>query len=66
MIWREIGDYNSSIMNDITQKIEIIELKVPATKIKGETFGPYKKGDIEEVPHHIAVFLLCKGVAKMV
>lgn len=48
------------------QKLEIIESNVPATKIKGETFGPYKLGDKIEVPHHIAVFLLCKGVAKSI
>ncbi|MCK4479723.1 MAG: hypothetical protein KAV01_04275, partial [Candidatus Lokiarchaeota archaeon] len=48
------------------QKLEIIESNVPATKIKGESFGPYKLGDTIEVPHHIAVFLLCKGVAKSV
>ncbi|MFW9897867.1 MAG: DNA primase small subunit domain-containing protein [Candidatus Thorarchaeota archaeon] len=52
--------------SDIKQKIEIIESKIPATKIKGETFGPYDKGDVVEVPHHIAVFLLCKEVAKFV
>jgi DNA primase small subunit len=48
------------------QKIKIIEPEVPVTKIKGESWGPYKQGDIVEVPHHIAVFLLCKGVAKTV
>ncbi|MFX1500665.1 MAG: DNA primase small subunit domain-containing protein [Promethearchaeota archaeon] len=47
-----------------TQKLEIIESDVPATKIKGETFGPYQLGEKIEVPHHIAVFLLCRGVAK--
>jgi len=52
--------------NIITQKIEIIETKIPATKIKGETFGPYTQGEKIEVPHHIAVFLLCKGVAKTI
>ena len=50
----------------ITQKLEITELEVPATNLKGETFGPYMKGEIIELPHHFAVFLLCKGVAKMV
>ena len=50
----------------ITQKIKIIEPNVPATKMKGETHGPYVQGEIIEVPHHIAVFLLCKGVAKTV
>ena len=49
-----------------TQKLEIIELELPATKIKGETFGPYIKGEIIEVPHHYAVFLLCKEVAKTI
>ncbi|TFG22592.1 MAG: hypothetical protein EU532_14250 [Promethearchaeota archaeon] len=47
-----------------TQKIEIIEPLVPLTKISDESYGPYKKGEKVDVPHHIAVFLLCKGVAK--
>lgn len=50
----------------ITQKIEILEPEVPQTKIKGEKFGPYKQGEKVEVPHHFAVFLLCKGVAKTI
>ena len=50
----------------ITQKIEILEPEVPLTRIKGENFGPYKKGEKIEVPHHIAVFLLCKEVAKTI
>ena len=54
-----------SKMNTI-QKVEIIESKVPMTKIKGEEYGPYNKGEIIEVPHHIAVFLLCKEVAKTI
>ncbi|MFX1314170.1 MAG: DNA primase small subunit domain-containing protein [Promethearchaeota archaeon] len=47
-------------------KLEIIEKDVPITKIKGKRYGPYKKGDIIEVPHHIAVFLLCREVAKSI
>ena len=50
----------------ITQKLEITELEVPATTLKGETHGPYMKGEIIDVPHHFAVFLLCKGVAKTI
>ncbi|MFX1592366.1 MAG: DNA primase small subunit domain-containing protein [Promethearchaeota archaeon] len=50
----------------IPQKIEIIEPEVPMTKLKGETYGPYTQGEKIEVPHHIAVFLLCKGVAKTI
>ncbi|MBY9017518.1 MAG: hypothetical protein KGD66_01690 [Candidatus Lokiarchaeota archaeon] len=50
----------------ITQKLEITDVKVPATKIKGITYGEYDCGEIIEVPHHVAVFLLCKGVAKIV
>ncbi len=50
----------------ISQKLEITELEVPVTSLKGETLGPYVKGDIIEVPHHFAVFLLCKGVAKTI
>ncbi|MFW9900824.1 MAG: DNA primase small subunit domain-containing protein [Candidatus Thorarchaeota archaeon] len=48
------------------QKLEIIEQNVPATTIKGETFGPYQLGQKIDVPHHIAIFLLCKGVAKTI
>lgn len=51
---------------NLTQKLEIVENKLPITKIKGESFGPYKKGDKIEVPHHFAVFLLCKEVAKTI
>jgi len=51
---------------EITQKLEIIEPEVPVTKLKGEHYGPYMKGEIIEVPNHFAVFLLCKGVAKTV
>ncbi len=46
-------------------KLQIIEHDVPETRIKGKKYGPYKKGDIIEVPHHIAVFLLCREVAKL-
>jgi DNA primase small subunit len=49
-----------------TQKLEILELNVPATKIKGVEYGPYTKGDIIDVPLHIAIFLLCKEVAKTI
>ena len=51
---------------DLTHKLKIIENTIPMTKIKGEQYGPYKNGEIIEVPHHIAVFLLCKGVAKTI
>ena len=49
-----------------TQKLEVLEAQVPATKIKGKTYGPYTKGEIIEVPHHIAIFLLCKEVVKTI
>jgi len=52
--------------SDNMQKLEIIEEKVPESIIKGETFGPYTKGEIIEVPNHIAVFLLCKEVARTI
>ncbi|MFX0059948.1 MAG: DNA primase small subunit domain-containing protein [Candidatus Hodarchaeota archaeon] len=48
------------------KKYKIIEKVVPAIKIKGEIFGPYKKDEIINIPHHIAVFLLCKEVAKII
>ena len=47
-------------------KLQIIEHDVPETRIKGKKYGPYLKGDIIEVPHHIAVFLLCREVAKSI
>ncbi len=51
---------------NLTQKLEITENKIPITKIKGVEYGPYSKGEKIEVPHHIAVFLLCKEVAKTI
>ncbi len=48
-----------------TQKLQIVETKVPSTTIKDQTFGPYSQGDVVEVPHHVAVFLLSKEVAKL-
>lgn len=51
---------------DVTQKLEITAIKVPVTKIKGVKYGEYEWGEKIEVPHHVAVFLLCKGVAKIV
>ncbi|MHA1490314.1 MAG: DNA primase small subunit domain-containing protein [Promethearchaeota archaeon] len=48
------------------QKIEITEPIIPGTKIKGEIYGPYTRGEIIEIPHHVAVFLLCKNVAKTI
>jgi len=51
---------------NLTYKLEIVENKLPITTIKGESFGPYGKGDKIDVPHHFAVFLLCKEVAKTI
>jgi DNA primase small subunit len=51
---------------NLTQKLEIIENAIPMTKVKGVEYGPYKIGEKIEVPHHIAVFLLCKEVAKII
>jgi DNA primase small subunit len=51
---------------NITQKLEIVERALPITKIKGTKYGPYVQGEKIEVPHHIAVFLLCKEVAKTI
>ncbi len=51
---------------NITKKLEIVERALPITKIKGTKYGPYVQGEKIEVPHHIAVFLLCKEVAKTI
>ncbi|TFF96612.1 MAG: hypothetical protein EU544_00360 [Promethearchaeota archaeon] len=48
------------------QKIKISAIEVPPTTLKDETYGPYKKGEVVELPNHVAVFLLCKGVAQTV
>jgi len=50
----------------VTQKIEIIKDLVPKTWIKGESYGEYTLGEQVEIPHHVAVFLLSKGVAKII
>jgi len=50
----------------MTQKIQITEDLVPKTNIKGESYGEYTLGEQVEVPNHIAVFLLSKGVAKII
>ncbi|MFX1526098.1 MAG: DNA primase small subunit domain-containing protein [Promethearchaeota archaeon] len=49
--------------DNVTQKLEIVEELVPLTELKGKKYGPFEKGEIVEVPHHFAVFLLCKEVA---
>jgi DNA primase small subunit len=46
-------------------KIKIIERRVPQTRIKGKDYGPYNKDEVIDVPNHIAVFLLSKGVATL-
>jgi DNA primase small subunit len=46
--------------------LKIVEEFVPATKIKGITYGPYDQGDKIKVPKHIADYLLCKEVAEPV
>jgi len=51
---------------NVTQKLEIVERALPITKIKGTKYGPYVQGEKIDVPHHIAVFLLCKEVAKTI
>jgi DNA primase small subunit len=75
---KELDDFNPLDENDdkldpivfnsknVTQKLEIVERALPITKIKGVKYGPYVQGERIEVPHHIAVFLLCKEVAKTI
>ncbi len=52
--------------SDKVQNLEVTAPNVPITKIKGESFGSYSKGDKIEVPLHIAVLLLCKEVARII
>lgn len=48
------------------QKIEIVEQYVPETKLKDKIYGPYIQGEKTDVPHHVAVYLLCKEVARTI
>jgi DNA primase small subunit len=48
------------------KRYKVIEEKVPALKIKGDLFGPYKKDEIIDIPHHIAVLLLCKEAVELI
>lgn len=48
-----------------TQKLKIVGSTVPVTKIKDQAYGPYSQGETIEVPNHVAVFLLCKEVARL-
>ncbi|MFX1557081.1 MAG: DNA primase small subunit domain-containing protein [Promethearchaeota archaeon] len=52
--------------NQNSKKYKVNEKIIPALKIKGEKFGPYKKDEIINIPHHVAVFLLCKEVVKLI
>lgn len=52
--------------SDILHKVEIIAENVPVSNIKGESYGPYNKGELIEVPNHVAILLLCKDVARTV
>ncbi|MFX1274687.1 MAG: DNA primase small subunit domain-containing protein [Promethearchaeota archaeon] len=49
----------------LNQKLEVVENAIPASKIKGETFGPYTQGEKIEVPNHIAILYLCKDLARL-
>jgi DNA primase small subunit len=49
---------------DVAIQLEITEENVPKTILKGTEFGPYVKGDISSFPSYMAIFLLCKQVAK--
>ena len=51
---------------NLTRKLEITENTIPMTKIKGVEYGPYSQGEKIEVPHHLAVLLLCKEVARSI
>lgn len=55
-----------ALYSNNTHKIKITETNVPKISIKGESYGPYKLGEIDDLPHHIAIFLICKGVAKTI
>ena len=38
---------------------------IPSIRLGGEEFGPFKPGEIVELPLSAAVFLICKGVASL-
>ncbi len=47
------------------QKVEITALEIPEIRIKGSSYGPYFKGEEVEVPNHIAILFLCRGVVRL-
>ncbi|MBD3340559.1 MAG: hypothetical protein GF353_15735 [Candidatus Lokiarchaeota archaeon] len=49
-----------------TIKIEITSERVPFTKLKDQKYGPYEQGEKVEVPNHVAIFLVAKGVAEII
>ncbi|MGV9200206.1 MAG: DNA primase small subunit domain-containing protein [Promethearchaeia archaeon] len=47
-------------------KVKISEKMVPQTRIKNNTFGPFNRDEVVELPNHMAIFLVCKGVATFI
>ncbi len=46
-------------------KLEIIVPEVPKTRVREITWGPFKMGEVLDLPHDIGIFLLCKNVATL-
>ncbi len=46
-------------------KLEITVPKVPKIRVREITWGPFKMGEILDLPHDIGIFLLCKNVATL-
>jgi DNA primase small subunit len=46
-------------------KLEITTPICPEIRIKDQVYGPYKKGEIIEVPEAVAIFFTCKGVGQL-
>ncbi len=50
---------------DNTLRVEIVGDACPKLRIGSQSYGPYGKGEIKDLPLNVALFLLCKKVAML-
>jgi len=46
-------------------KLEITVPEVPKIRVRENIWGPFKMGEVLDLPHDIGIFLLCKNVATL-
>lgn len=47
------------------ETMEITAPEVAQIRVREKIWGPFKKGEICDLPHDVSVFLICKGVAQI-